>query len=167
MISFFEQNTAGIVVILLGLVLVLAIALTILAIRVGQIRRRWRELLEGARGETLERLLLDQLRERTLLEERIAELEADHRHIELRMKSSLRLRGFVRYDAFGDSGGEQSFSLAMLDETGNGTVMTSLVGRESCRVYCKELHRSSTERNLTPEEQKAISLAQTMGVSRG
>lgn len=167
MISFFEQNTASIVLILLGLVLVLAIAVGILATRVGQIRRRWRELLDGARGETLERLLLDQLRERTILEERISELESDHRQMDLRMKSALRLRGYVRYDAFGDTGGEQSFSLAMLDETGNGTVMTSLVGREGCRVYCKELHRAATERNLTPEELKAISVAQSIGATRG
>ena len=167
MISFFEQNTASIVVILFGLVVLLTAVVALQATRISQIRRRWRELLEGARGETLERLLLEQLRERTILEERIVELEASQRQIDVRMKSALRLRGYVRYDAFGDSGGEQSFSLAMLDETGNGAVMTSLVGREGCRVYCKELHRSSTERNLTPEEQKAISIAQSLGAARG
>jgi hypothetical protein len=65
----------------------------------------------------------------------------------------------VRYDAFEDVGGAQSFALALYDDQGNGAVMNGIVGRTDCRVYCKPLVAGRSPHNLSQEESRAISEA--------
>ena len=67
--------------------------------------------------------------------------------------------GLVRYDAFEDIGGGQSFSAALLDEGGNGVVLTSIHGRGESRTYGKAVRGGTSEHTLSPEEQQAIAQA--------
>ena len=73
---------------------------------------------------------------------------------------ALRRVALVRYDAFEDIGGEQSFSAALLDEGGNGVVLTSIHGRGESRTYGKAVRGGRSEHTLSPEEQQAIAQAQ-------
>ena len=54
--------------------------------------------------------------------------------------------GMARFDAFDDVGGEQSFALALLDANNTGVVVTSLYGRQDCRVYIKGINKGEGER---------------------
>lgn len=72
---------------------------------------------------------------------------------------SLRFQGLVRYDAYGDMGGSQSWSIALLDDTANGTVISCLHARDHARVYLKEVVGGRSAQRLSPEERKAIGLA--------
>ena len=72
---------------------------------------------------------------------------------------ALRKVGLVRYDAFEDVGGGQSFSAALLDEGGNGVVLTSIHGRGESRTYGKAVRGGASEHTLSPEEQQAIAQA--------
>ncbi len=72
---------------------------------------------------------------------------------------ALRHLAVVRYDAFGDMGGHLSWSLALLDEGGNGVVLTSIHGRSDARTYAKNVADWSCEQQLSPEEDEAISHA--------
>jgi hypothetical protein len=65
----------------------------------------------------------------------------------------------VRYDAFGDMGGRLSFSAAMLDDGGDGLVLTAIHGRSETRSYIKGVKGGSSEASLSPEELQAISYA--------
>ena len=67
----------------------------------------------------------------------------------------------VRYDAFGDMGGRMSWSLALLDEGGNGVVLTSIHGRSEARSYAKALQDWTCEQPLSPEEEKAVEAARS------
>jgi hypothetical protein len=69
--------------------------------------------------------------------------------------------GTVRYNAFPNAGGEQSFSVALVDIQGNGVVMTGLHGREM-RVYAKPLVQWRASHSLSSEEQEALALAREM-----
>ena len=64
--------------------------------------------------------------------------------------------GVVKFNPFSDSGGNFSFSLALLDEQNSGIVLTSMHGREQNRIYTKILLGGKSEAKLTEEEQKAI-----------
>jgi len=64
--------------------------------------------------------------------------------------------GLVRYDAFEDVGGRLSFSCAMLNDDGDGVVVTSINGRQDTRVYAKPVYRGESEHNLSDEEAAAI-----------
>lgn len=72
---------------------------------------------------------------------------------------ALRHLAVVRYDAFGDMGGHLSWSLALLDDEGDGVVLTAIHGRADTRTYAKNVQRWSSSTQLSPEETEAVSLA--------
>lgn len=72
--------------------------------------------------------------------------------------------GVVRYNAFPNIGGEQSFSLALIDLHGNGIVISGLQGREM-KMYAKALLQWRAERPLSSEEQEALGIARKMVTS--
>jgi hypothetical protein len=72
---------------------------------------------------------------------------------------ALRHLAVVRYDAFGDMGGHLSWSLALLDDGGNGVVLTSIHGRSDARTYAKSVAGWSCDQPLSPEEEDAIAHA--------
>jgi hypothetical protein len=89
-----------------------------------------------------------------------------HEVAALRAEAAMSLKNLavVRYDAFGadsqgNSGGGLSWSLALLDDHGNGTVLTSIHGRNEARTYAKSISDWSCEVPLSPEETEAVSRA--------
>ena len=69
---------------------------------------------------------------------------------------ALRHVAVVRYDAFGDVGGHLSWSVALLDDGGNGVVLTSIHGRSEARTYAKSIASWTCQQQLSPEEEEAI-----------
>lgn len=81
--------------------------------------------------------------------------EVTERHL----RSALRFQGLVRYDAYRDMGGQQSWSIALLDDMKSGAIVTSLHARDHARVYMKELVEGVPGQRLSPEEERAVALA--------
>ncbi len=77
------------------------------------------------------------------------------------VSDALRHLAVVRYDAFGDMGGHLSWSLALLDDAGNGVVLTSIHGRSDARTYAKNVSEWVCDQQLSPEEEEAIKFART------
>jgi hypothetical protein len=151
------RNQAGVVLLVLfGIIVVLATMHIRLALRVKSSDGKWRKLLDGAQGDNLERILHDHLRERVALEDRLDNTIRRVDELEGKMRSAKRHMGIKRYDAFEDVGGSQSFALALFDEEGDGVVLTGLIGRTDCRVYCKTLSGGVSDRNMSQEEVDAI-----------
>jgi hypothetical protein len=73
--------------------------------------------------------------------------------------TALRHLAVVRYDAFGDMGGHLSWSLALLDDGGDGVVLTSIHGRSDSRTYAKNVSSWTASQQLSPEEVEAIGFA--------
>ncbi|WP_139979840.1 DUF4446 family protein [Nocardioides litoris] len=71
----------------------------------------------------------------------------------------LRHVAVVRYDAFGDSGGQLSWSLALLDDRGDGVVLSSIHGRSEARTYAKNVAAWTSDQQLSPEETEAVGRA--------
>jgi hypothetical protein len=79
---------------------------------------------------------------------------------------ALRHLAVVRYDAFSDMGGRLSWSLALLDEAGNGVVLTSIHGRSEARTYAKDIAAWSSDQQLSPEEEEAVTAARAARPTR-
>lgn len=75
------------------------------------------------------------------------------------LAAALRHVAVVRYDAFGDMGGRYSFSAALLDDAGDGLMITSIHGRAETRTYLKGVRAGGSDIDLSPEEQQAIAVA--------
>lgn len=72
---------------------------------------------------------------------------------------ALRHLAVVRYDAFDEMGGLLSWSLALLDDAGDGVVLTSIRGRNEARTYAKSVAGWSSDQELSPEEDEAVAHA--------
>ena len=72
------------------------------------------------------------------------------------LKDTLQHLAVVRYDAFGETGGKLSWSMAILDNNGDGVVLTSINSRADARTYAKEIKSFTSESKLSPEEEEAI-----------
>jgi hypothetical protein len=83
----------------------------------------------------------------------IAQLQTD-------LHDAIRHVAVVRYDAFGDMGGRYSFSLALLDDDGDGLVLTAIHARSDTRTYFKGVRSGASDEPLSPEELRVIALAQ-------
>lgn len=133
-----------------------ALGVIVLARLHARSERRWANLLRGADGASLENLLREHLADRIRLEAEIESLTARMREMETQAQTAKRHVGLVRYDAFEDVGGQQSFALAVVDARGDGIVLSSLVGRETCRVFAKTVVGGRSERELSGEERRAL-----------
>ena len=86
------------------------------------------------------------------LRQEVAALKAEN-------AQALRHVAVIRYDAFTDTGGQLSWSMALLDDSGSGVVLTSIQGRNESRTYAKNVAAWASETQLSPEEEDAISNA--------
>ena len=90
------------------------------------------------------------------LEQAIRQVAGEQVRLGQLVRGAVQRVGLVRYDAFEDVGGRLSFSCAMLNDEGDGVVVTSINGRQDTRVYAKPVHRAESMHNLSEEEAAAI-----------
>jgi hypothetical protein len=128
-------------------------------VRIGR-QRKQMSLLEGPHGQES---MLDALNrgaaETQALRAELARARGDLDLARSELADSLRHVAVVRYDAFGDMGGRMSFTAALLDDSGDGLVITSINGRTESRAYAKGIKEGSSDQTLSPEELQAIQLA--------
>lgn len=127
-----------------------------LAIRLRRIENSYRTLTSGTNAGSLEAVLEDHVRQVRQATERVTELDELSRQIERASRSHIQRLGFLRFNPFRDSGGDQSFAVALADQDGNGVVISGLHGRDATRVYAKPLTEWESVYPLTDEERQAI-----------
>ncbi len=81
--------------------------------------------------------------------------------VDRRVDDSVSKTSVVRYDAYENSGGHQSASIALLDSFRTGVVVSAIQGRDYARIYVKEIDRGHASVSLSPEEQEAVDRAMT------
>lgn len=106
--------------------------------------------------DALRGILEGQARSIRRLEHAVRALNATDRRQGGLIEGAVRHVGLLRYDAFEDVGGRLSFSCALLDDHGNGVVVTSINGRQDTRVYAKPIAEGRSPYNLSVEEEEAI-----------
>ena len=89
----------------------------------------------------------------------VDEVAAGLSRVDRRVDGSVSNTAVVRYDAYEGTGGQQSASVALLDATRTGTVLTAIQGRDYARIYVKDLDRGRSSVALSPEEQEAVDRA--------
>src|SRR5207248_2382032 len=89
----------------------------------------------------------------------VEKLRQDVRALDAAMARSVQHVGLVRYNPFGEAGGDQSFALALLDKLGDGVVISSLHGRTATRFYAKAVKAGQPVLSLSEEEAMALKQA--------
>ncbi len=141
-------------------VAVLALLLAAVALlRLRRLRRDSALLAAGDDGESFVSAVARKTEQVEALRLEVDDLSALLARTRTELADAIRHVSVVRYDAFGDMGGRLSFSAAMLDDGGDGLVLTSIHGRSETRSYIKGVKSGTSEATLSPEEQQAVSFA--------
>jgi len=128
------------------------------SIRVKRVRDAQRSLLGGGRRDLVDFAVSLQGRVDDL-HRAVDEVAAGLARVDRRVDAAVTNTAIVRYDAYEDTGGHQSASLALLDSARTGVVVTAIQGRDYARIYMKELDRGKASVALSPEEQEAVERA--------
>jgi len=143
--------------------IVLGILLYMQNSRLSRLERQFRALMKGAGATTLTMSLGDLVADQAdRLETARADLEVLRKTVsdlEAPVARSVQCVGVVRYNPFGDTGGDQSFAVALLDQRGDGVVISSLHGRTATRFYAKPVKAGTSHTTLSEEEEQAIQQA--------
>jgi hypothetical protein len=139
-----------------GLLLSLAFYVKLRAVRKAQV------VLMGAGKDDLVDFAVSLQTRTDDLHRAVDEVAAALARVDRRVDGALSRAALVRFDAFEDLGGQQSASLALLDASRSGIVLTAIQGRDHARIYVKELDRGRAPVALSPEEQQAVERAMAL-----
>lgn len=120
--------------------------------------QRYTALIKGVDAEHLEDIWLQRSLQVAHHDDQITTLEREVRRLG---RSSLHHVGLVRFNPFGDVGGDQSYALALLDGEQTGVVLSSIYSRSGVRTYAKAVQRGQSTHTLSEEE--VASIAQALG----
>jgi hypothetical protein len=148
-----------VLVILAFFVVLLVVWVALISYNLGVLRRRQRILSRGMTDSSLQDILAQHFIRVDGLEDRIEKLEEDLETIQHVQLNAVQRVGLVRYDAFDDMGGELSFALALLNDHGDGIVMSTITGRQDNRTYAKQVVKGRAAIQSSAEEDAAIKQA--------
>ena len=160
-----EQTTIALAA-LAALTLFCLLLVVIFAFKLRRARREYMTL----RGESGDRDIVSAVshwvKQVKSIDERMDVMTVSQEELTAKARRSLQRFHMVRYDAFDDMGGRLSFSAALLDDHGDGVVITSINGRTETRTYAKPVIGLTSDHNLSEEEREAIAGA-VAGYGRG
>jgi Protein of unknown function (DUF4446) len=154
-----SASVAGWIAIAAGVVAVIGLAIALmLHLRLRRVRAA-QLTLQGSGGGDLVDFAVSLQGRVDALHREIADLTAALGRLERRVDTTVSRLAVVRYDAYEKSGGHQSASVALLDSSRSGVVLTAIQGRDYARIYVKELDDGRAAVSLSPEEQEAVERA--------
>lgn len=132
--------------------LILLVFCVMLSLRIGRLTR-------GGDGLSLEGTIKALGQRTSALEAYARKNQVTVTDMERRLVRAVQGVALERFDPFQQQGGQQSFAVALLNETGDGVVISGIHSRDQVRVYAKPIQKFASERELSEEEERAVSRA--------
>jgi hypothetical protein len=141
------------IVLLLAAMGIITIWLVVLTALIAKEKQFLRELSKGTTKKDLTSILRQLNTSIKLASTKLENTSDRIDKLEIATKLHFQKIGFVRFNPFADTGGDQSFSLCLLDQNNNGIVITSLHSRNTTRLYAKEMQSAHISQNDYSEEE--------------
>jgi len=155
-----KNNSEIIIIVLLALFLLMIVWIIYLQLGLSHLKRNNRDLFAGTKAKDLEQIIIKQAKNIKILDKDIQELYEISNQINNLALRGIHKTGFIRFNPFKEVGGNQSFSIALLNGKDDGIVISSLYTREGTRVYSKDILNGKSEKYpLTDEEVEVIKIA--------
>jgi Protein of unknown function (DUF4446) len=153
------QNLAAVLIVMAVAIVVLLVLVILQSIRVGRAVRAYRRLVRDGGGGSLDDVLQAHVARVEEVRGRLGEIDAVQAQLMHRTLTSIQHIGLVRFNPFEDTGSDQSFALALLDDRRDGVVISSLHGRTNTRLFAKPVEGGISSHTLSDEEAQAIRVA--------
>lgn len=141
------------------LFIILVIWLFVVTVLIIKLRTFFNTLSKDLKVENITGLLQQIFKNQERNQKSIEEFQKQIEYFAKQQETHMQKYGFVRFNPFGDMGGDHSFCLTLLDGRNTGFILTGLHTRERTRVYVKYIKRSKSEYDLSKEEKKSLELA--------
>lgn len=152
------MNTEIIAVV--GLAFIIPTALCVLLfLKMSKLKNRLDTVTSGIEDANLERIVKKYTETLESCANDIERMNTEFEKIRTDTADFFRKVGLVRYQGFKDTGGDQSFSLALLNQKDSGLIITGLFGRDFSKMYAKKVENGTSSHSLTDEEQQALNEA--------
>jgi hypothetical protein len=161
--AFVTQSLGAISLALAVVIFGLIVIVIVLARRISRLDRRIATLTAGGNGTSLESTLEAHIDKVYAVARELGEVEVRTAVLERAQQFAFQRLGLIRYNPFEDTGGNQSFALALLDRFGDGFIVSSLHTRSATRVYGKAITKGRSEAALSDEEAEALRIALASG----
>jgi predicted phosphohydrolase len=143
---------------LVGGAVVLLACITVL-VRIALLERKLHRMFGGNRDKTVEGLVYEHSTALDEAKKEISKLSESHGVLKSNLQDTVQKVAMVRYNPFSDSGGDQSFAVAMLDGNDTGVIFSSLYARSGPMIYAKPIEKGASQYALTDEERKVLDRA--------
>ncbi|UOF91744.1 DUF4446 family protein [Fodinisporobacter ferrooxydans] len=157
--SLILDNIEVITLTVLGLLILIFILLLMFLIRFAQLRKQYQRIMTVKKKLDLEQLLFQYVEDVQKSMHEQKQLSISIESLEQRITNKLGTIGVIRFNAFGNTGSDLSYAVALLNSKGDGVVLSSIYGREESRTYAKPVTQGSSTYPLTEEEKLAIQKA--------
>ena len=131
----------------------------LLNLKIWQIKKKLKTFFNGKKATDLEGVLFEEIKRLKKAESDILELSKISKNLEKITKKTIQKVSVIRFNPFKETGGDQSFVIAMLDSNDNGLIISSLFTREGTRVYTKPIEFGQSKYPLSKEEIEALKKA--------
>lgn len=157
MFMTFMAGILPFVVIAMAVVLIILILIVIgQGKRISKMKRRYRKLMAGSDGESIENMLMQHLDEVHKVVAESERINSENQAIRELLDKAITRVGVIRFRAFDDMGSDLSYAVALLDSHNNGVVLSSIFGRDDSRSYVKPIQNGQSTYTLTDEEEQAL-----------
>ncbi len=157
MLNILNENPIYLIL-LAGLILLL-IWNVFLHLRLLRIKRKLKVFFNGKKATDLEGVLFEEIKRLKKAEEDIKELFKSSKVLEKMASQSIQKVEVIRFNPFKETGGDQSFAIALLDSQNNGLIISSLFTRQGNRIYSKPIKAGQSKYPLSKEELEALKKA--------
>ena len=130
-----------------------------LSLNLKKIKKRTRSFFISSEAKDLEDIIYKQIKKTNEIDIEIKKLIENNEKIKENLAKCTQKVGVVRFNPFGDVGGNQSFAIALLDKHLSGVIVLSLYSRDGVKVYSKQIIEGKSEYKLSKEEEEAIKIA--------
>jgi hypothetical protein len=158
-IGFVSENQDVISVVLMTVIILLLLWNVYLQLELGKLKGQTKVLFAGKSASTLEEVIMGQIEKTQGLEQSIIALKDMDQRIISNLAYAIQKFGMVRFNPFGEVGGNQSFAIALLDNYKSGVIILSLYSRDGVRIYAKPVTAGKSEYQLSKEEAEALRIA--------
>ena len=154
-----SDNLAIVLGVTAAVLIILLISVLVQSRRLRRATRAYGALVQGAEGGSLQQVLDQHIGQVRQVSSRLDDMQTMTEYLEQRTRGSLQHIGLVRFNPFEDTGSDQSFAIALLDDRRDGIVISSLHGRANTRVFAKPVENGTSRHTLSSEEADAIRIA--------
>lgn len=153
------QNLQYIILAMTALIFLALIIFVNINLKLAKLNRRYEKMMQGINGTNLEGVLFSHIDEVRKTMAKVDQLSSDCQRLDEITKVCVQKVGVVRFNAFEDTGSDLSFAIALLDDSNNGVLISSIFGRNDSRTYAKPVVSGQSTYFLTEEEKQALNQA--------